>query len=223
MAIDARGLNLIENLRKDFRFALRQLRKNPAFTCTGVFVLALGMCASLAIFAFVDAVLVRPLPYRNPSRLVAVYEINALFPRSNLSYPDYLDWRQRNRSFGSLDVYQQTGFTLSTPGGAQPAHGARVSAAFFRTLGVTPMLGRDFYPGEDRPAAPRSALLLAPHLGTQWTMYPLGLTAGWLCYLGYHAVDEEWKRRGAGAALFSALTGAAGAAAIQRGAQALFR
>lgn len=66
-------------------------------------------------------------------------------------------------------------------------------------------------------------LLLAPHLGAQWTAYPLGLTAGWLCFLGYHAVDEEWKRRGAGRAFVSALTGAAGAAALQRGAEALFR
>jgi len=66
-------------------------------------------------------------------------------------------------------------------------------------------------------------LLMAPRLGTGWTMYPLGITAGWLFYLGYHAVHEEWKRRGAGPAFISALTGAAGAAAIQRGAEALFR
>jgi len=68
-----------------------------------------------------------------------------------------------------------------------------------------------------------TGLWLAPHLGSGWTLYPLGLTAGWLVYLGYHAVHEEWKRRGAGPAFLSALTGAAGAAAIQRGAEALFR
>jgi zinc transporter ZupT len=66
-------------------------------------------------------------------------------------------------------------------------------------------------------------LLMASHLGTGWTMYPLGITAGWLGYLGYHAVHEEWKRRGAAPAFLSALTGVAGAAAIQRGAEALFR
>jgi zinc transporter ZupT len=66
-------------------------------------------------------------------------------------------------------------------------------------------------------------LLLAPRLGTQWTTYPLGLAAGWLAYLGYHAVHEEWKRRGAGPAFVSALSGVAGAAALQRGAEALFR
>jgi len=68
-----------------------------------------------------------------------------------------------------------------------------------------------------------AGLWLAPHLGSGWTLYPLGLTAGWLFYLGYHAVHEEWKRRGAGPAFWSAVTGAAGAAAIQRGAEALFR
>jgi zinc transporter ZupT len=67
------------------------------------------------------------------------------------------------------------------------------------------------------------ALAMAPHLGSRWTTYPLGITAGWLFYLGYHAVHEEWKRRGAAPAFLSALTGVAGAAAIQRGAEALFR
>jgi zinc transporter ZupT len=68
-----------------------------------------------------------------------------------------------------------------------------------------------------------AGLLMAPHLGTTWILYPLGLTGGWLFYLGYHAVHEEWKRRGAAPAFFSALTGVAGAAVIQRGAEALFR
>ena len=66
-------------------------------------------------------------------------------------------------------------------------------------------------------------LVMAPHLGTQWITYPLGITAGWLFYLGYHAVHEEWKRRGAAPALLSALGGMAGAALVQRGAEAFFR
>jgi hypothetical protein len=76
---------LMEALLKDLRFAARQLRNNPVFAVTAIFVLALGMCASLAIFAFADAVLIKPLPYRNPGRLVAVYEVNIAFPKSNLS------------------------------------------------------------------------------------------------------------------------------------------
>ncbi|HEV3196529.1 MAG TPA: ABC transporter permease [Bryobacteraceae bacterium] len=156
---DARGLNLIDHFGKDLGFAFRQLRKNPGFTGTAIFVLALGMCASLAIFAFVDAALIKPLPYRDSARLIAAYETNPTFPRSNLSYPDYLDWKQRNRVLRSLDVYQQNPFVLTTPAGALPVPGSRVSAGFFRTLGVVPVLGRDFYPDEDSPSAPQVALL----------------------------------------------------------------
>src|ERR1700733_7619492 len=154
-----RGLSLIENLQKDLRFAIRQLRKSPGFTCAAILVLALGICASVAICAFVDAVLVKPLPYRNPDRLLGVFERVPAFPRSNLSYPDYLDWKKLNSVFSSLDVYQRNGFLLSTAAGAEPVRAARVSDGFFRTLGVTPALGRDFYAGEDLPAAPRAVLL----------------------------------------------------------------
>ena len=156
---DMRGLNLFDNLRNDLRFALRQLRKNLGFTLTCILVLALGTCASVAIFAFVDAALLKPLPYRDPARLAAVYEHNPMFPLSNLSYPDYLDWKERNRVFQSLDIYQNNRFLLTTPTGAEPVRGARVSDGFLRTLGVTPVLGRDFYAGEDLPSAPRAALL----------------------------------------------------------------
>jgi predicted permease len=159
MRREMRRWNVIDNLWKDLRFAIRQLRKNLGFTCTAVLVLALGMCASVAIFAFVDAVLIKPLPYRNPAALVGVFESNVLFPLSNLSYPDYLDWKQRNTVLRSLDVYQRTGFTLTTPGGAEPVRGARVSDGFFRTLGIDPVAGRDFYQGEDLPSAPRATLL----------------------------------------------------------------
>jgi macrolide transport system ATP-binding/permease protein len=150
---------LLENLLQDVRFALRQLRKNLGFTCTAIFMLALGICASVAIFAFVEATLIKPLPYQNPARLVGVFETVAMFPQSNLSYPDYLDWKKLNNVFSSLDAYQRNGFLLRTPAGAQPARGARVSDGFFRTLGITPVLGRDFYTGEDLPGVKRTVLL----------------------------------------------------------------
>jgi len=156
---DRSSIPFLEHLLQDFRFAIRQLRKNLGFTCTAVLVMALGMCASVAIFAFVDAALIKPLPYRNPSRLAGVFESVAMFPQSNLSYPDYLDWKKLNTTFSSLDAYQHRGFLVSTPTGAQPVRGARVSDGFFRTLGIVPVLGRDFYPGEDLPNAPRTVLL----------------------------------------------------------------
>ena len=154
-----RGLNLADNFLQDIRFALRQLRQSPAFTGIAVCTLALGMCASVAVFAFVDAALLKPLPYAMPSRLVGVFERVPMFAQSNLSYADYLDWKKLNHVFSSLSAYQAGGVTLSTPEGAQRAPGARISDDFLRTLGVAPILGRDFRPGEDLPAAQRAVLL----------------------------------------------------------------
>jgi macrolide transport system ATP-binding/permease protein len=146
-------------LMQDLRFALRQFRKNPGFGLTAVLMLALGIGASVAIFAFVDAALIKPLPYGDANRLVAPTETVAAFGRANLSYQDYLDWKRMNTVFSSLDVYNGTGYLMRTPTGTEPVPGARVSAGFFRTLGVTPILGRDFYSGEDSPSAAKTVLL----------------------------------------------------------------
>ena len=156
---DRSTIPFLDNLSRDVRFAFRQLRQNPGFTCTAILVLALGMCAAVSIFAFVDAALIKPLPYRNPSQLVGVYESIPDCPHCNLSYLDYLDWKRMNVVFSSLEVYQHGGVILATATGAEAARSARVSDGFFRTLGVSPVLGRDFLPGEDRPGAGRTALL----------------------------------------------------------------
>src|SRR5579859_1675041 len=149
----------METFFQDFRYSLRQLRKNPAFAFTSVLILALGMCASLAIFGFVDAALIKPLPYANPQRLLEVTESAAMFPRANLSYPDYLDWKKLSNVFTSLDVYRDEGFLLQNSAAAEPVSAARVSDGFFRTLGISPLLGRDFYPGEDLPEGPNTVML----------------------------------------------------------------
>jgi macrolide transport system ATP-binding/permease protein len=144
---------------QDFRFALRQLRKNMGFTCTAVLVLALGMAASIAIFAFVDAALIKPLPYRDTSRLVGVFEAIPIFPLSNLSYLDFVDWKKRNTVFSSFDAFGPNQPLLKTPSGSEPVQVGRVTDGFFRTLGVNPILGRDFYEGESLPTASRAILL----------------------------------------------------------------
>ncbi|HJT68837.1 MAG TPA: ABC transporter permease, partial [Terriglobales bacterium] len=149
----------MSGLLQDVRYALRQLRNAPGFTATAILILALGMSASLAIFAFVDAALVKPLPYADPNRLVTVTEFTSMFPRANLSYPDYLDWKRTNQVFSSMDVYTTTGYLLRTATGTEPVRGVRVSDGFFHTLGVPPMLGRDFYAGEDLPEAPQTVML----------------------------------------------------------------
>ncbi|HEX3373340.1 MAG TPA: ABC transporter permease [Edaphobacter sp.] len=140
-----------ETVWQDLHFALRQLRRSLGFTLTATLMLALGIGASVAIFAFVDAALIKPLPYNDPTRLIDVGESVRMFPRSNLSYEDYLDWKKRNTVFSALEVYTGTGYLMSTPSGVEPVPAARVTAGFFRVLGVTPVLGRDFYDGEDQP------------------------------------------------------------------------
>jgi len=149
----------LDTIARDLRFEARQLRRSPGFALTAVFTLALGLCASLTIFAFVDAALVKPLPYRQPASLVGVYERVDVFARSNLSYLDYLDWKRLNTVFSTLSAYQSAGMALTTASGAERVPTARVSDDFFRTLGVSPVVGRDFRAGEDRPEAPRVAIL----------------------------------------------------------------
>ena len=150
---------LVERLTQDLRFALRQLVKNPGFGLIAIFVLALGMGASVAIFAFVDATLIKSLPYWKPERLACVTGSVNVIPRANLSYADYLDWKGRNDVLQSLDVWNERGYMFNTREGVQLVQGSRVSDGFFKTLGVTPILGRDFYAGEDLPSSPRAVML----------------------------------------------------------------
>ncbi len=152
-------LPFVETFLQDLRFAIRQHAKNPGFTCTAILMLALGVGVSVAIFEFVDAALIKPLPYTEPSRLVNVTERVALIPRARLSYLDYLDWKKLNTVFSSMDVFTGDGFALRTPTGSELVAGTRVSDGFFRTLGIVPMLGRDFYSGEDLPGAPPVVML----------------------------------------------------------------
>src|SRR5579862_7364419 len=129
-----------ETVWQDLHFAARQLRRSPAFTFTAILMLALGIGASVAIFAFVDAALIKPLPYAEPTRLVDVAERGKLWPRSNLSYEDYVDWKRMNKVFSALEAYTGGGFLMKTASGVDPVPAARVTAGFFRVLGVKPIL-----------------------------------------------------------------------------------
>jgi predicted permease len=149
----------LDNCLRDTRFATRQLFKNPGFATTAVLVLALGIGASVAIFGFVDAALIRPLPYADPARLVHVTEREVAIPRVNISYMDYSDWKRLNTVLSSMEVFSGWNLLLSTPTGTEPVPAVRVSAGFFRTLGVAPALGRDFYPSEQVPGGPKVVML----------------------------------------------------------------
>jgi macrolide transport system ATP-binding/permease protein len=150
----------LEGMLQDLRFGVRQLRKNPGFAVTAILVLALGMAASVAIFAFVDAALLQPLPYQNPSRLVVAYETTNSCRECNLSYPDYLDWKKTNTVFSSFEVWDDSVYLWRGPEGVQAVRSAHVSGGFFRSLGVTAMLGRVFTDTDDTPAAPRTVVLM---------------------------------------------------------------
>jgi predicted permease len=156
---DRRTFPFLETILQDIHFALRQLRRSPGFTITSILMLVLGVGASVAIFAFVDATLIKPLPYADPTHLADVAEHGVAFSRSNLSYQDFIDWKRLNKVFTSLDAYTGGGYLFSTPSGVEPVPAARVTDGFFRTLGVRPILGRDFYSGEDQPNAPATTIL----------------------------------------------------------------
>ena len=161
---DTRGVNVIQHAAQDLRFALRQLAANPGFACTGILVLSLGLAAAVTIFGFVDAALVRPLPYDTPSRLVHAFGAAPATmrdqTRGSVSYLDFRDWRQRSRGFRSIAAYDvRAGFNLSTAAGPERVRGLRVTSGFFRTLGVTPILGREFRDDEEGPSAPPAVML----------------------------------------------------------------
>ena len=156
---DEVGRFRMETVAQDARFAVRQLGKSPGFAVTAIVMLALGIGASTAIFGFVDAALIQPLPYAQPQRLVDVDESAVVFPRSNLSRADYEDWKRMNTTLESLDVYTGDGFLLRRGSVSEPVPAARVSDGFFHTLGVEPMLGRDFRPGEDKPGGAKITIL----------------------------------------------------------------
>jgi predicted permease len=150
---------LLESIGSDVHYAFRQLFKARGFAATALVAMALGIGAAVAIFAFVDNALIRPLPYKDPSRLAVIFGSIPLGPKFHLSFPDYYDLKKNNKVFSSFEVYDTNGFMLTTPAGAVQAPGARVSAGFFRTLGIAPVLGRDFVAGEDTHTAPRTVIL----------------------------------------------------------------
>ncbi len=136
----------------DLRYAIRILLKNPGFTSVAVVTLALGIGANTALFSVIDAVLLRPLPFREPQRLVAIPAVDAKNPdgQGQVSYPAFLDWRSQSHSFEGMSVWNTTSFTYT--GGDQPESvpGAVVSGNLFSLLGISPVLGSSFTPQQDQ-------------------------------------------------------------------------
>jgi putative ABC transport system permease protein len=158
---DMRRVNYIDNLLRDLRYAVRTLSRTPAFTIAAVLALALGIGANTAVFSVVNGVLLRPLPYGDPDRLVMVYDSfqQQGMERGPGCIADFLDWKARNHSFQSIDAVAGNRFTLMGDGEAEQIVGTSVTATFFDTLGARPLFGRTFSRGDDQPGRPQTVVL----------------------------------------------------------------
>jgi predicted permease len=156
---ERRGVLWLESLLQDVRFGLRMLRKNPGFTSIAMLTLALGIGANTAIFSIVDAVLLDPIPFPQPDRLVNLHERTSLLPDSTISYPNYLDWQRESNSFEGIGVWRVDDFTFTGSGEPERLRGKMISSNLFSVLGVQPILGRTFRPEEDQLGAAPVALI----------------------------------------------------------------
>jgi predicted permease len=149
----------IEQLFDDIRFGLRTLRKNPGFTAIVVLTLALGIGANTVMFSVVEGVVLAPLRYFQPDRLVMVWENNPRFPRVWVSYPNFLDWQRTIRSFEQMAAFMEQGVNLTGPGAPEHLEGKEISSGFFGILGAKVTLGREFSPEEDRQGGTPVAII----------------------------------------------------------------
>jgi predicted permease len=139
----------MEAFWSDLRFGLRVLLRSPGFTLVAIATLALGIGANTALFSLVNGVLLEPLRFPQADRLVTLYQHKPQFEYSSISYPNFLDWQQDNQTFQSVAAFRPDDFSLSGLGEPQRVDGVMVSANFFPTLGVSPVMGRDFDPQQD--------------------------------------------------------------------------
>jgi len=163
--------NWLRSVTSDCRYGLRQLRKNPGFTIVAVLTLALGIGATTAIFSVVYGVLLRPLPYRDSNRIMAVFEVTSKGRPSRLADPNFDDFRDQSRSFQAIAKY--TDDVASVSGASQPTRTtiAAVSPEFLKVFGIQPILGRDFSASDAKKGAGRTVLVgfgyWRQHLGSQ--------------------------------------------------------
>ena len=154
---DQRRTAFCDRAIQDLNYSLRALRGNPMFTSIGICSLALGIGANTLMFSVVQSILLRPLPYRNPAQLLSINQVSERMPGGVVLPPEFANWRQDSHTFSELGAFNDEQVTLTGTRQAQHLAGARVNAGFFRTLGVTPSLGRVF--STDGPNPERVAIL----------------------------------------------------------------
>jgi putative ABC transport system permease protein len=150
---------VMHTLPQDLGYAIRVLRKGPAFLAVAIVTLALGIGATTALFSIIYAVLLKPLPYPDSNRLAQLAEINAWGHPMSVSYPDFDDWRKQNHAFEFVAAYGDGDFSISGGKLAVRAHTAVVTQEFFKVLGGHPELGRGFLPGEHKPNSTASVII----------------------------------------------------------------
>ncbi len=153
--------SFVETCWQDLRFAARMLRKNPGFTAVAVLTLALGIGANTAIFSVVNAVLLRPLPYKDSDQLIQLIEHDQKrgVDFDWVSFPNFHDWAEQGKAFQYMAAYKFHAFTLRNVSQAQMLFGVKVSANLLPTLGAEPILGRNFRPDEDQPGRDHEIIL----------------------------------------------------------------
>jgi len=159
---DARGVSFVETLLQDIRYGLRMLAKSPGFTGVAVLTLALGIGANTAIFSYINAFIIKPLPYPQSDRLMIFesHDTKKGWTREGLtSTASFLDFQKQNTSFEQTALWRGLSFNLTGDGAPAFVEGGRVSWNYFDALGVKPMLGRTFTPDEDQPGAGHVAIL----------------------------------------------------------------
>ncbi len=161
---EARGVGFIETLLQDVRYGLRMLRKSPGFTTIAVLTLALGIGANTAIFSIVDAVLLRPLPFKNADRLLDLTEYNpGKVDSTGVPYPDYLVWKQQNTVFDETAAYflisASNDIVLGGPSSVERARYSTVTNSFFTLLAVKPAIGHGFAPADEKPGGTKVFLV----------------------------------------------------------------
>jgi len=159
MGYEVRGGGWLETLWQDLRFGARMLLKQPGFTLIAVLTLALGIGANTAIFSVVNAVLLRPLPFAEPERLVWLWDTQPQLPTAPASLPDFLDWKGQNQSFEHLAAFQSGSMFLDTGDGMRDTHVGLVTPETFALFRVSPILGRTFTDEETLPGRFRVAVL----------------------------------------------------------------
>jgi predicted permease len=156
---EQRGIPILETIAQDVRFAVRGMRKNLGFTAIALLTLALGIGANTALFSVVNGVLLNPLPYPNPEQLVILFGKTKQWDHGAVSYPNYLDWEKQSHSFSSTAAFRGENFNVTGQDEPERLQGYMISAAFFSTLGVSPVMGRTMSAQEDIPGGAPVALI----------------------------------------------------------------